>query len=72
MLTNSGTLFKGDSPVPVNAALSGKGACQTPLDKTLELGKKLKVEGTPTLFFPSNKRVEGAIDAAELEKLLAG
>ena len=53
-------------------ALTGEGACQTPLDKTLELGKKLKVEGTPTLFFPSNKRVEGAIDAADLEKLLAG
>lgn len=53
-------------------ALTGEGACQTPLDKTLELGKKLKVEGTPTLFFPSNKRVEGAIEPAELEKLLAG
>ncbi len=53
-------------------ALSGEGACQTPLDKTLELGKKLKVEGTPTLFFSNNKRVEGAIDTAELEKLLAG
>lgn len=52
--------------------LTGEGACQTPLDKTLELGKSLKVEGTPTLFFPSNKRVEGAIDPAELEKLLAG
>ncbi|MGI9024026.1 MAG: DsbC family protein [Burkholderiaceae bacterium] len=53
-------------------ALTGEGACQTPIDKTLELGKKLKVEGTPTLFFSNNKRVEGAIDTAELEKLLAG
>ena len=53
-------------------ALAGEGTCATPLDKTLELGKKLKVDGTPTLFFSNNKRVEGAIDAEQLEKLLAG
>ena len=52
-------------------ALSGEGTCPTPLDKTLALGKKLKVDGTPTLFFSNNKRVEGAIGAAELQKLLA-
>ena len=52
-------------------ALSGEGACTTPLDKTLALGKKLKVDGTPTLFFSNSKRVEGAIDQAELEKMLA-
>ena len=51
-------------------ALTGEGACQTPIDKTLELGKKLKVEGTPTLFFSNNKRVEGAIGAADLQKFL--
>jgi thiol:disulfide interchange protein DsbC len=51
-------------------ALAGEGACSTPVDKTLELGKKLKVDGTPTLFFSNNKRVEGAIGAAELQKLL--
>jgi thiol:disulfide interchange protein DsbC len=54
-----------------NTAPTGEGACATPLDKTLEIGKKLKVEGTPTLFFPNNKRVEGAVDSAELEKLLS-
>ena len=53
-------------------ALAGDGACTTPVDKTLELGRKMKVEGTPTLFFSNNKRVEGAIDTATLEKLLAG
>ena len=52
-------------------ALSGEGACATPLDKTLALGKKLKVDGTPTLFFSNNKRSEGAIDQAELEKALS-
>ena len=51
-------------------ALAGEATCSTPLDKTLALGKKLKVDGTPTLFFSNNKRVEGAIGAAELQKLL--
>ncbi len=53
-------------------ALAGDGSCATPLDRTLELGKKLRIDGTPTLFFSNNKRVEGAIDTADLEKLLAG
>jgi thiol:disulfide interchange protein DsbC len=53
-------------------ALAGDGKCATPLDKTLQLGKKLKVEGTPTLFFSNNKRVEGTVDADDLERLLAG
>jgi thiol:disulfide interchange protein DsbC len=52
--------------------LVGDGTCATPLDKTLALGQKLRIEGTPTLLFPSNKRVEGAVDATTLEKLLAG
>ena len=51
-------------------ALSGEGTCATPLDKTLALGKRLKVDGTPTLFFSNNKRVEGAIGAADLQKYL--
>ena len=51
-------------------ALTGEGTCTNPLDRTLALGKKLKVDGTPTLFFSNNKRVEGAIDAAELAKQL--
>jgi len=53
-------------------ALAGDGTCKTPLDKTLALGKQLHVDGTPTLFFSNDKRVEGAIDAAALEKMLAG
>ncbi len=50
----------------------GEGACDNPIDKTLALGKKYRVEGTPTLFFGNDKRVEGAIEKSELEKLLAG
>jgi thiol:disulfide interchange protein DsbC len=53
-------------------ALAGEGTCTTPLDKTLALGKKLRVDGTPTLFFSNNKRVEGTVETDELERLLAG
>ncbi len=40
-------------------------------DKVLELGKKLKVTGTPTIFFADGSRVPGAIDAKALESRLA-
>jgi len=40
-------------------------------DKVLDLGKKLKVTGTPTIFFTDGSRVPGAIDAKTLESRLA-
>jgi thiol:disulfide interchange protein DsbC len=52
-------------------APSGEAKCNTAtLDKTLALGKKLQVEGTPTLFFGNNRRIEGVVDAGELERML--
>lgn len=52
-------------------ALPGNTVCTHPIDKNLELGKKLRVDGTPTLFFPNGKRVPGAVDTDDLLKLLA-
>jgi len=43
----------------------------TPNEKVLELGRKLKVTGTPTIFFADGSRVPGAIDAKTLEAKLA-
>ncbi len=40
-------------------------------DKVVDLGKKLKVTGTPTIFFTDGSRVPGAIDAKTLESRLA-
>lgn len=40
-------------------------------EKLLELGRKLKVTGTPTIFFIDGTRVPGAIDAKTLESRLA-
>lgn len=47
-----------------------KADCNFPNDKIRELGKKLRVNGTPTIFFSDNTRVAGAVDAAALEEKL--
>jgi thiol:disulfide interchange protein DsbC len=47
------------------------GKCANPVDATIELGNKLKVGGTPTLFFANGQRVPGMVPAAQLERLLA-
>lgn len=41
------------------------------LNRNVELGKKHKVTGTPTLIFADGNRVPGAIPAAQVEKFLA-
>ena len=39
--------------------------------RNVEFGKKYKITGTPTMFFVDGTRVPGAIDAAQVEKMLA-
>lgn len=39
--------------------------------RNVEFGKKYKITGTPTMFFVDGSRVPGAIDAAQVEKMLA-
>ena len=53
--------------VPAAAAAN----CDTPIEKNLELGRKYRISGTPTLIFANGERVPGAIPAERLEKLLA-
>jgi thiol:disulfide interchange protein DsbC len=54
-----------DGKVPDN-----KGTCDNPVAKVAELGRKLKVNGTPTLFFSNGKRLPGGVPAAQLLKLI--
>ena len=35
---------------------AGGATCPNPVDKVLELGRSLRVNGTPTLFFPNGER----------------
>lgn len=46
-------------------------SCDTAaIERNLEIGRKHKISGTPTLIFADGTRVPGAIDAAQVEKLL--
>ncbi|WP_301103061.1 DsbC family protein [Propionivibrio sp.] len=52
-------------------ALTGKGDCDTSaVQKTVELGRKLAITGTPTLFFIDGDRVPGAVPITQIEKKL--
>ena len=58
----------------VRSAMAPKaeGSCDaSALARNVELGKKHKITGTPTLIFTDGSRVPGAIGAADVEKLLA-
>ena len=41
------------------------------IERNIEIGRKYKIGGTPTLIFADGSRVPGAIGAAEVEKHLA-
>ena len=53
-------------------APTGKGDCDTTaVKKALELGQKLAITGTPTLFFTDGTRVPGAVPIEQIEKKLS-
>jgi len=45
--------------------------CSTPHEKVIELGRSMKVTGTPTIIFADGSRIPGAIDAKALEAKLS-
>jgi thiol:disulfide interchange protein DsbC len=45
-------------------------SCESPLEKNLELGEKLGVASTPTIFLANGERVAGALTAADLRDML--
>lgn len=45
-------------------------SCDTPIQKNLELGQKLNVNGTPTFFLQNGYRISGARSASDLNQLL--
>jgi thiol:disulfide interchange protein DsbC len=50
----------------------GPANCDTSaITRNVDYGKKIRISGTPTIFFTDGTRVPGAIGAAEVEKLLA-
>jgi thiol:disulfide interchange protein DsbC len=53
------------------AAPTAAANCETPNDKILALGQKLRITGTPAIFFSDGTRIPGAIDQKGLEDKLA-
>ena len=49
------------------AAPAAAEACVTPNEKIFNLGRKLKITGTPTIFFADGSRIPGAVDGKGLE-----
>jgi thiol:disulfide interchange protein DsbC len=49
---------------------SGGANCTNPVDKVLELGRSLRVNGTPTLFFPNGERASAAWTTEQLRAKL--
>ena len=43
----------------------------TALERNLDFGQRYRIEGTPTLFLADGRRVPGAVDAKQIEKLLS-
>ncbi|GAA4033739.1 DsbC family protein [Actimicrobium antarcticum] len=46
-------------------------SCTTPNDKIFALGQKMRITGTPTIFFADGSRIPGAVDAKGLEAKFA-
>lgn len=55
-----------------NVSPGGKTDCDTSaVEKTVALGRKLGIKGTPTIFLSSGERIPGFVPAAKLEQAIA-
>ena len=54
-----------------DAAITGDTKCETPIEKTLALGREKRIQGTPTIIFENGERVPGAMTIGDFEKKLA-
>jgi thiol:disulfide interchange protein DsbC len=61
---------KAWSELMLNGTVPTAARCDTPIENNLALGRKYRVNGTPTLVFANGERVPGAIPAEQIEKLL--
>jgi thiol:disulfide interchange protein DsbC len=50
---------------------AAKGDCGAPIEKVVEIGQKLNIRGTPTIFLSNGARLPGAVPLARLEQEMA-
>ena len=55
----------------LNGKAPAAARCDSPIEKTVDFGRKNRITGTPTLIFASGERIPGAIPQEQIEKLLA-
>ncbi|AMP02195.1 disulfide bond isomerase family protein [Collimonas arenae] len=67
----SGDRSKAWNDWMANGKAAAAATCPTPNDKVLALGKKLRIVGTPTVYFSDGSRTGSALDAKALEQKLA-
>lgn len=53
-----------------NQLVKGSTSCDTPIEETIALARKLGISSTPTLIFADGKRMLGAYPAKDIEKAL--
>jgi thiol:disulfide interchange protein DsbC len=53
-----------------NVMPTAKADCATPVEKNVALGQRMRINGTPTMFFENGNRVSGYRPADQLTKLL--
>ena len=58
-------MLQGDQSLLATAA-----SCAHPLERNLALAQRLKVRGTPTIFYADGRRSDGYVEAAEIEQRL--
>jgi thiol:disulfide interchange protein DsbC len=51
--------------------LNASANCPHPINRNLALAQRLKVRGTPTMFFADGRRIDGYTDAADIEARLS-
>jgi len=54
----------------ISGTVPPPGTCEVPTDKVLALSQRLKVNGTPAIFFSNGERMPGFVPAAKLEEKL--
>ena len=47
-----------------------KSSCESPITRQLELGRKYKISGTPTIFFSNGRRVPGGLSGDRLRQMV--
>jgi thiol:disulfide interchange protein DsbC len=57
-------MLRDQLPAPANCDAAS-------LKRNLEFGQKMKITGTPTTLLPDGTRIPGAIELAQIEKMLA-